>query len=69
VLAGGARGSAYLITLGSFVLFYVGSRLGIALALRGVPGPIAAFLPDLVIAALAAPLIHQLRVRGVPLAR
>src|SRR5207253_925189 len=33
VLAGGARGSAYLITLGSFVLFYVTSRLGLALAL------------------------------------
>ena len=69
VLAGGARGSAYLITLGSFVLFYVTSRLGVAIALRGVPGPLAAFLPDLVIAAVAVPLIQRLRVRGVPLAR
>jgi len=69
VLAGGARGSAYLITLGSFVLFYVASRLGLALALRGLPGPLAAFLPDLVVAALSVPLIHRLRVRGVPLSR
>jgi len=69
VLAGGARGSAYLITLGSFVLFYVASRLGLALALRGIPGPLAAFVPDLVIAALAVPLIQRLRVRGVPLTR
>jgi len=68
-LAGGARGSAYLITLASFVLFYVTSRLGVAIALRGVPGPLAAFLPDLVIAAVAVPLIQRLRVRGVPLAR
>jgi lipopolysaccharide export LptBFGC system permease protein LptF len=68
-LAGGARGSAYLITLGSFVLFYITSRLGLAMALRGVPGPLAAFLPDLVIAAVALPLVYRLRVRGVPLAR
>jgi lipopolysaccharide export LptBFGC system permease protein LptF len=69
VLAGGARGSAYLITLGSFVLFYVTSRVGVALALRGMPAPIAAFLPDLVIALIAVPLVLRLRDRGIPLAR
>jgi lipopolysaccharide export LptBFGC system permease protein LptF len=69
VLAGGARGSAYLITLGSFVLFYVTSRLGLALALRGLPPWIAAFLPDLVIALLSIPLIRRLRARGIPLVR
>jgi lipopolysaccharide export system permease protein len=69
VLAGGARGSAYLITLGSFVLFYVTSRVGVALAFRGLPAPIAGFLPDLVIALVAVPLVLRLRDRGIPLAR
>ena len=69
VVAGGARGSAYLITLGSFVLFYVTSRLGLAFALRGLPAPIAAFLPDIVIALLSIPLIRRLRARGIPLVR
>jgi lipopolysaccharide export system permease protein len=69
VLAGGARGSAYLITLGSFVLFYVTSRLGLALAMRGLPAWIAAFLPDIAIALLSIPLIRRLRARGVPLVR
>ena len=69
VLAGGARGSAYLITLGSFVLFYVTSRVGVALALRGLPALIAGFLPDFVIALVAVPLVLRLRDRGIPLAR
>jgi lipopolysaccharide export system permease protein len=69
VLAGGARGSAYLVTLASFVLFYVTSRLGLALAMRGLPASIAAFLPDVVIALFSIPLIRRLRTRGIPLVR
>jgi lipopolysaccharide export system permease protein len=67
VAAGGARGSAYLVTLGAFVAFYVTSRLGLALADRGVPPFLAAFSPNLLIAAVGAFLTLRLKKRGVPL--
>jgi len=67
VAAGGARGSAYLVTLGAFVAFYVMSRLGFALADRGVPPFLAAFSPNLLVAAVGLGLTLRLKKRGVPL--
>jgi lipopolysaccharide export system permease protein len=67
VAAGGTRGSAYLVTLGAFVGFYVMSRLGFALADRGLPPFLAAFLPNLLIAAVGVGLTLRLKNRGVPL--
>jgi lipopolysaccharide export system permease protein len=69
VFAGGTRGAAYLVTLGSFVLFYVTSRLGLALAEGGLPALLAAFCPDLAILAIGIPLTLRLKARGVPLVR
>jgi lipopolysaccharide export system permease protein len=69
VAAGGARGAAYLVTLGSFVAFYVMSRLAIAMAEKGVPASLAAFSPNLVVAAVGLALTLRLLRRGVPLAR
>ncbi len=69
VAASGARGSAYLVTLGAFVTFYVMSRLGIALAEKGVHPWLAAFSPNLVIAAVGLALTLRLRRRGVALVR
>ena len=42
----GARGSAYLITVAAFAAFYVLSRLGLALAERGVSAWVAGLMPD-----------------------
>src|SRR5712664_851761 len=67
VLAGGARGSAYLVTLGAFVAFYVMSRLGFAMADRGVPPFLAAFSPNLLVAVVGLGLTLRLKKRGVPL--
>jgi len=67
VAAGGARGSAYLVTLGAFVAFYVMSRLGFAMADRGVPPFLAAFSPNLLVAAVGLGLTLRLKKRGVPL--
>ena len=69
VAAGGARGSAYLVTLGAFAGFYVMSRLGLAMAEKGVPSWLAAFSPNLIIAAFGAWLTWQLEARGVRLVR
>ncbi len=50
--ARGTRSSAYLVTLGAFVGYYALSRLGIALAEQGNPAWLAAFIPNLAVAAL-----------------
>jgi lipopolysaccharide export system permease protein len=66
VRGGGARGWAYLITLGAFVSFYVLGRVGDSMAERGTLPPfVAAFLPDLAVAALGASLTWVLLRRGV----
>ncbi|HKC59700.1 MAG TPA: LptF/LptG family permease [Myxococcales bacterium] len=46
VVARGVRGSAYLVTLGVFVAFYVLSRLAVALAENGVNAWVAGLMPD-----------------------
>jgi lipopolysaccharide export LptBFGC system permease protein LptF len=62
----GARGSGYLVTLGAFILFYTLSRMGIALAENGALAPLlAAFLPDLAVAALGAGFTLKLLETGV----
>lgn len=65
VMARGVRGSAYLITLGSFVAFYALSRLGLAMAEGGLNPWVAGFLPDAVIAALGTSYTLQLMRSGV----
>jgi lipopolysaccharide export system permease protein len=65
VMATGARGTAYLITMGAFVAFYMLSRLSIAMAEHGTNSWIAGFMPDLVIALLGVPLLRQIVRRGV----
>ncbi len=61
----GARGSAYLITLGVFVAFYALSRFAVALAAGGMNPWIAGFIPDLVLLALASAYTRQLVRSGV----
>src|SRR4051812_23953274 len=61
----GARGSAYLITLGVFVAFYALSRFAIALASGGMNPWLAGFLPDLVLLALASAYTLRLLRSGV----
>ena len=63
--ARGARGSAYLITLGAFVAFYALSRLGVALAEQGGPVWLAAFVPDLAVAGLGVAFTARLVRQGV----
>jgi lipopolysaccharide export system permease protein len=65
VVARGARGSAYLITLGAFVGFYVLSRLALALAESGVNAALAGFMPDAVVAVLGAAYTGRLIRNGV----
>jgi lipopolysaccharide export system permease protein len=65
VMATGARGTAYLITMGAFVTFYMLSRLSVALAEGGVNPWIAGFMPDLVIAAAGIPFLRQIVRHGV----
>jgi lipopolysaccharide export LptBFGC system permease protein LptF len=69
VVARGARGSAYLITLGSFTGFYVLSRLAVALAENGVNAWLAGLLPDLVVAGVGLAYTGQLLRNGVGKAR
>lgn len=63
--AGGAGGSAYLITLGAFVAFYSMSRISIALAESGWNAWVAGLSPDLVIALVAVPFIVHMARGGV----
>ncbi len=46
VVARGVRASAYLVTIGVFVAFYVLSRLAVALAENGVNAWVAGLMPD-----------------------
>jgi lipopolysaccharide export system permease protein len=52
VASRGGRGSAYLITLGTFVAFYALSRFGVALAENGLNPWIAGLIPDAVVLGL-----------------
>ena len=63
--ARGARGSAYLFTLGAFVAFYALSRLGVALAEQGAPVWLAAFVPDLAVAGLGLAFTARIVLQGV----
>jgi len=69
VAGGGARGFAYLVTLFSFIAYYVAGRLGVALAEKHVPAVLAAFLPNLMVLAIGVVLSARLARRGVPLVR
>lgn len=69
VLFGGARGAAYLVTLGAFVAFYSLSRLSVALADARFPPLLAAFVPDAAVAGLGAWFTARLWRRGVGLPR
>jgi lipopolysaccharide export system permease protein len=69
VVARGARGSAYLITLGSFTIFYVLSRLAVAMAENGVNAWLAGLLPDLLVAGVGLFYTRQLVRNGVGKAR
>jgi|1185.fasta_scaffold02998_2 lipopolysaccharide export system permease protein len=61
----GTRGSAYLVTLGTFVAFYALSRFGVALAENGMNAWIAGLLPDAVVAALGAAYTRTLVRNGI----
>src|SRR4051812_12630962 len=65
VMATGARGTAYLITLGSFVAFYTMSRISVALAESGWNPWGAGLLPDVLIAAAGVPFMVRIVRRGV----
>lgn len=65
VAARGVKGSAYLTTLGAFVAFYSLSRLGVALAERGLSPWLCGFLPDLAVAALGLVFTVRLAQGGV----
>jgi lipopolysaccharide export system permease protein len=65
VVARGARGSAYLITLGVFVAFYALSRLALAMAEGGLNAWLAGFLPDAAIGTLGIVYTRELVRRGV----
>ncbi|GAC1543116.1 MAG: hypothetical protein NVS2B9_10270 [Myxococcales bacterium] len=67
--SGGARGAAYLVTLGGFVAFYSLSRLGVALADAHVSPLLAAFVPDLAVASLGGFFTLRLARRGGELSR
>jgi lipopolysaccharide export system permease protein len=65
IMATGARGGAYLITLGAFVAFYTMSRVSVAMADHGVNAWISGFAPDLAIAAAGVPFVVRMVRRGV----
>jgi hypothetical protein len=65
IMATGARGGAYLITLGAFVAFYTMSRVSVAMAEHGVNAWLSGFAPDLAIAAAGIPFVIRLVRRGV----
>ena len=65
VVTRGARGSAYLITLGVFVGFYAISRLALAMAEGGLNPWLAGFLPDAVVCALGLAYSRELVKKGV----
>jgi lipopolysaccharide export system permease protein len=65
VVARGARGSAYLITLGAFVGFYALSRLGLAIAELGTNAWVAGLLPDAVVASVGLVYTRRLVRNGV----
>src|SRR5207302_139030 len=69
VAGSGARGFAYLVTLLSFTAYYVAGRLGVALAEKQVPAPLAAALPNLLILVIGLSLSARLAKRGIPLVR
>jgi lipopolysaccharide export system permease protein len=65
VMATGARGSAYLITLGAFVAYYTMSRISVALAESGWNVWVAGLAPDILIAAAGIPFVRRMVRRGV----
>jgi lipopolysaccharide export LptBFGC system permease protein LptF len=65
VMATGARGTAYLITMGAFVAFYTLSRVSVSLAENGANPWLAGFMPDLVIALAGIPFLRTIVRRGV----
>jgi len=65
VLTRGGRGSAYLITVGTFVAFYALSRFGLALAENGLNAWMAGLLPDAVVLAIGGAHTAQLVKNGV----
>ena len=65
IMATGAKGGAYLITLASFVAFYTMSRVSVAMAEHGVNAWLAGFTPDLAIALVSVPFMIRMVRRGV----
>ena len=65
VVARGARGSAYLITLGTFVLFYALSRFSLGLAESGLNAWVAGLLPDAVVLSIGGSYTRDLVLRGI----
>jgi lipopolysaccharide export system permease protein len=65
IMATGARGGAYLITLGAFVAFYTMSRVSVAMAEHGINAWLSGFAPDLAIAAAGIPFVIRMVRRGV----
>lgn len=65
VVARGARGSAYLITLGTFVLFYALSRFSLGLAENGLNAWVAGLLPDAVVLSIGGSYTRDLVRRGI----
>jgi lipopolysaccharide export system permease protein len=65
VAARGARGSAYLITLGVFIAFYALSRFSMALAENGLHPWVAGMLPVGVVLAIGSAYTVQLARSGV----
>ena len=65
VVARGTRGSAYLVTMATFVLFYALSRFGLGLAENGLNTWIAGFLPDAVVLTLGVSYTRALVRRGI----
>src|SRR3954468_20425467 len=65
IASGRGRGSAYLVTVGTFVAFYALSRFGVALAENGLNPWLAGFMPIAVVFALGGTYTRQLIRRGV----
>ena len=61
----GARGSAYLITIGTFVLFYALSRFSLGLSENGLNVWLAGLLPDAVVLAIGIAYTRELVRSGV----
>jgi lipopolysaccharide export system permease protein len=65
IMGAGARGFAYLATIGAFVAFYAMSRLSVALAEGGMNPWLAGMSPDLLIALAGIPFVVRIVRRGV----